>query len=61
MNKTLTIRIPKRTQSEWVCLGLIAMPFTFGLVIDLLHGPAAIKYATDLLWVFLLCTMAYNR
>ena len=61
MNKTLTIRIPKRTQSEWVCLGLIAMPFAFGLVIDLLHGPAAIKYATDLLWVFLLCTMAYNR
>lgn len=61
MNNTLKIRIPKRRQSEWVCMALIALPFTFGFVIDLLHGPSAFKYVTDLLWVFLLCTMAYNR
>ena len=58
---TMTIRIQKRAQSEWVCLALLALPFTFGLIIDLLHGPSAIKYVTDLLWLFLLCTMAYNR
>lgn len=61
MNNTLTIRIPKRTQSEWMCIALILFPFTFGLLIDMLHGPSAIKYAADILWVFLLCTMAYNR
>ena len=61
MNNTLTLRIPKRTQSEWVCVALVLFPFTFGLLIDLLHVPGAIKYTADILWVFLLCTMAYNR
>ena len=61
MNKKLIIKIPRRTQSEWACCILLALPFAFGLFIDLLNGPSAIKYITDLLWFFLLCTMAYNR
>ena len=60
MNGTLVLKIKKRTQSQWLCCFLVVLPFFFGTVIDLFHGPNAIKYVTDFAWLFLLVTLARN-
>lgn len=54
MKKRLIIRIPKKTQGEWMITALFFLPFTFAGLIEFFHFPSAIKYLCDVAWIFLL-------
>lgn len=53
----LRIKIKKRSQVGWLMWLLIIMPFTFWVLLDLLHLPNLIKYAMDAAWLLLLVYM----
>ena len=44
----LIVRIKKRSNSEWITLFVLAMPFLFGLLIDLIGLPTFVKYVIDI-------------
>ena len=56
---SLYARIRKRTQSGYVILLIVLLPFLFGFLNEILMLPYAIRYAIDLLWLFLLFVLIY--
>lgn len=50
----MVLRIKKRTQTQWLVLYALALPFAFSFLIDLLHLPSFIKYTVDAALVLLL-------
>jgi len=59
--RTMTLSIAKRTHMEWLVLVALTGPFFFFVLIDVMKFPSAIKYAIDLIWVFLLLTLFLQR
>ncbi len=55
------LRIKKRANSEWITLFVLAMPFLFGLLIDLIGLPTLVKYVIDIAWIVLLGALILNR
>lgn len=51
MTTSLTIRLPKRSQPGWLVWLLVVLPFSFGMLMDLLGLPSAVKYLLDLSWL----------
>lgn len=61
MKKRLILRIPKKTQGEWIITALFFFPFLFAGLIELFHFPSAIKYLCDILWGFLFILLVIQR
>ena len=57
----LIVRIKKRSNSEWITLFVLAMPFLFGLLIDLIGLPTFVKYVIDIAWIALLGVLILNK
>ncbi len=55
------LRIKKKRQSEWLTLFVLAMPFFFGTLIDLIGLPSGVKYLIDIAWVVLLALIILNK
>lgn len=60
MSSKLTIRIKKRKQPEYLILLIVFLPFLFGVLLDFMLLPNALKYVLDLAWVVLLALMFMN-
>lgn len=58
---TVMLKIRKKPIWEWLVFFVLLMPFAFGLLIDLLHLPSAVKYTIDAVWFFLLLVEAKGR
>ena len=56
-----TLRIKKRGQNETMVLLMLAIVFSFGLLLDLLNFPELFKYTADVVWLGLLVTIAINH
>lgn len=61
MNRSLRIRMRKRTQAELLIDLLVLLPFLFPTMIQLLHFPWSIRYLCDVAWVFLLLLLILQR
>lgn len=61
MNNPIILKIRKRTQSGWLLLLLLLLPFCFGILNELLHLPWAIRYLLDVAWIVLLGMMILRR
>lgn len=53
--------IKKRTILEWLPLYIIAMPFFFSLLLEVLELPDVIKYTVDVAWFVLFLTMVLKK
>lgn len=61
MKKRFVLRIPKKTQGEWMILVLFFMPFLFGAFIELFHFPSAMKYLCDIAWLYVFILLGIQR
>lgn len=57
----MKIRFRRKKLPEWLVLFILAMPFAFFLLMELLHIPSLIKYTLDIAWLVLLFLMLANR
>ena len=55
------LRIKKKRHSEWITLFVLAMPFFFGTLIDLIGLPTGIKYLIDVAWLILFGMIVLNK
>lgn len=55
------LRIKKRTNSEWITLFVLVMPFLFGLLIDLIELTTLVKHVIDIAWIILLGMLILNK
>jgi hypothetical protein len=53
MTSRIVLRIRKRTQPEWLIGYILAMPFLFYILFDLLPFPTFLKYSLDISWICL--------
>lgn len=60
-NKKRIIRLEQQSQSANLMQWLLLLPFGFGVLIELLPFPNAVKYICDLLWVSLLVLLLRQR
>ncbi len=56
-----TLQIEKRPMPFWLIFWIIALPFLWGMVFQLLSLPSLLKYTADVAWVGLLCFMVLRR
>lgn len=61
MKNRLTISIKKRSQPQWPIWLIIILPFFFGILLDFMKLPAAIKYLLDVCWVLLTLYLVIKR
>lgn len=61
MNNLIILKIRKLTQSGWLLLLMLLMPFCFGILNELLHLPWAIRYLLDVALIVLLGMMIRSR
>lgn len=57
----MKISIGRKTQSEWLVLFVLTMPFLFFVLMDMFHLPSAVKYLIDIAWVALLVFLVVGR
>ena len=57
----MVVKIRRRSQCEWAIVYAIFFPFLFGLLIDGLGLPSAVKYTIDIMWLFLLLVLGLNH
>lgn len=54
MNDHLVIRIKRRSQPQWLTWLSVLFPFLFGVLIEILGLPWAVRYVLDVVWILLL-------
>ena len=59
--RILIIRFRRKTQGEWLALFILAMPFTFFLLMNMLHMPSMVKYTVVVAWGCLLVLLIQNQ
>lgn len=55
------LQIEKRPIPFWLILWIIALPFAWGMIFQLLSLPSLLKYTADVAWVGLFCYMILRR
>ncbi len=61
MNTKISISIKRRTQSYWLIMVLMLMPFALGTLNDLMGLPYALRYLSDVAWLMLLLLLILNE
>ena len=56
----MVLRFRRKNVTEWLGLFILALPFGFGLLLELLHLPALVRYMLDVAWLILLFMMLCN-
>ena len=54
------LRIKKRSQPLWLAEFIVLYPFLFGILIDFVGLPSAIKYLMDVCWLLLVALIGIN-
>lgn len=61
MNRKLVIRIKKPSQAEFLLWIILLLPFLFGMLIEFIGLPSAVKYICDIAWLGLLLLLFLQR
>lgn len=60
INKSLELKIEKKSQPEWALLIVLFITMFNGFFVNVFHFPSAIKYIIDAVIIFLLCLGVVN-
>lgn len=61
MQTNRILLIEKRPMTCWLIFWIVALPFLWGMVFQLLSLPSFIKYTADIAWIGLLCFMLLKK